>query len=193
MVPLTLGLGGLVLVYADLSKDKDLDFQNRITNIRNIVFSALIIFSIWMIIYSIYNSFTSYQIYLNSSVQSQDEVNVFFLVIISLVVVFIISIGEILFGIYIITKREGLLKPFLIIYFAGFAYTLIRTTYVFINSIIFNIELLTDASKAALFGMKENRISSIIISFVVNILILAAGLIIVLYGIKKKKIPLHEK
>lgn len=190
---LALGLCGLMLVYADLNMHKDLDFQKRITKIKNIVFSTLIIFSICMIFSILYTSFTSYQMYQNSLEKGYDTVNdSFVLIITSIAVGFVISIGKILYGTYIILKKESLLKPFLIIYFAGIAYSFMSRTYGFINAIIYNNNLLSDASKIELFGINENRINSLTISFAVDILILLAGLIIVLYGIKKEKLPVTE-
>lgn len=192
---LALGLCGLVLVYADLYKDKDLDFQNRIANIKKIAYTAFTIFSIGLIFRFIYLNYTSYQSLVmyyatdgNIIASQRYLVNTVFLSVLSILYI----LGRILFGIYLLTKKDKLIKPFLIIYFTGFAYTFIISTIVFINAIKFNSELLTDASNFASSGHPENRINSLTITFVLDILILVAGLIIVLYGIKKEKLTVTE-
>ncbi len=191
-----LGLCGLMLVYADLNMDKDLDFQNKIANIKKIIYTAFTIFSIGLIFRFIYLNYTSYQSTIIYAASGGDAIATSQRYIANLVLLSVLGIlyilGRILFGIYLLTNKDRLIKPFMIIYFAGFAYTFIIKSINFINAIYFNYEQFADASKIAGLGHPENRINSIIFSFVSDILLLTAGLIIVLYGIKKEKLAVME-
>jgi len=196
-VLLALGLCGLVLVYADLNKNKDMDFQNRINKIKKIIFTTYTIFSIIMIFRFVYWTYLSFQSYYSAIAAGNDMQGFSVRFFINLVIIGVFGafsiLSRTLFGIYLLTKKERLLKPFLIMYIAGFAYTLISETYVFINAIIFNINLFADASKIANLGNPENRINSIIFNFAGDILVLVTGLIIILYGIKKDKLPASDE
>lgn len=194
---LALGLCGLVLVYAEISKDKDMEFQNQLAKIKQIVFLSFILLTagyFFRFIYFGYISYQSYEIAIAAGADSNSLGFSFFAISIIGAVFGTISIfSRILFGIYLIYKNDKLVKPFLILYFAGFAFTLISRTYSFVNAIIFNSSLFADASKIVDFGQPENRISSIIFSFSGDFFVLAASLIIILYGIKKDKITASEQ
>ncbi|MHB1454558.1 MAG: hypothetical protein ACYCYM_11490 [Saccharofermentanales bacterium] len=194
---LALGLCGLVLVYAEISKDKDMEFQNQFAKIKKIVFSAFLILtigSIFKFIYLGYTSYQSYEIAIASGVDRNSLGFSFFAVsIIGAVFGALIIFSRTLFGIYLLNKIEKLIRPIFITSIAGFAYTFISRTYSFVNAIIFNSSLFADASKIVEYGQPENRIGSVIFSYAGDLLVLAASLIIILYGIKKEKIAASEQ
>ncbi len=190
---LALGLCGLVLVYAYINKNKKIGFHNRVIKIKKILFSTLIIFSTGSIFVILYNAYSSYQAYQEHIIQGFDMVYRSFQMSFIIIAFTTISlIGEILFGLYVITKREGLLNPFMIICFTGFIFSLLIKTHSFVTAIIKERLMIADPSLLSIFGLTKNYIFDNIISFLFSILILSAGLIIILYGIKKEKISLSE-
>lgn len=190
---LALGLCGLVLVYANINKNKEIGFHNRNIKIKKIVFSTLIVFSTGSIFVILYNTYSSYQAYQKHIAQGFDMVYRSFQIdFIIIAFSTIILIGEILFGIYVITKREGLLNPFMIIYFTGFIFSLIIKTHSFVTAIINERLMIADPSLLSIFGLTKNYIFDNIIYFSSFILVMATSLIIILYGIKKDKITESE-
>ena len=81
-------------------------------------------------------------------------------------------------------------KVVLPIYLTGFISIMIMSIYNFMHPILFYIREYIDSK---VYEITANRICEIILSFTVDILIVTASLIIVLYGIKKKRTILDEK
>ncbi|MHB8961884.1 MAG: hypothetical protein ACYC5K_01890 [Saccharofermentanales bacterium] len=189
---LALGLCGLVLAYAEINKEKNLEFQNQFAKIRRIVFSAFLILTVgsfFRFIYFSYLSFQSYEIAIASGADVQTNGYRF---IVNTIVISIISIlpiwGKTLFGIFLINKNGKLVKPLIITYFTGFIFTLIFTIYRIITTTLFYIQLRTDTTGIPNFGSAESHIFTVYFSLAGDILILVASLIIILYGINNEKI-----
>ena len=185
---LALGLCGLVFVYADLNHDKDMDVQNRITKIKKIVFYSFLIFSVGYIFRFMNLLYTSYQSY-EIAKDAGSAVEYFGIPLIAIIIIgavfslFIIS-GRILFGVYLVSKNAKILKPFLILFFVGCAYTLIINVYKLVNGCI----QYTIASELYINnGLVQPSRFSMIWPHVTDILIMIASAIVILYGIKKEK------
>ncbi|MHB1454559.1 MAG: hypothetical protein ACYCYM_11495 [Saccharofermentanales bacterium] len=190
---LALGICGFILVYANTTENKELSFQNRLSRMKNIVFAALIVLSTGSLFAVLYNAYVSYQAYQNNLSLTIDVMGVSFqIALISMVISALISIGGILFGLSIIAKREGLLKPVSIIYITGFSVSLLMKIYDFITALSQNGLMTTDPTQISLFGPIARYLVNTSFIFIIQILMMVASLIIILYGIKKEKIAASE-
>lgn len=183
---LALGIGGFLLVYTDLKRSREIEISVRSNQAKQIVFSMLILFSIGSIIrtgYNIFMSLKAYQIYIDNG-STEGEMFLPFLISILLIPFSIcFFVGRIFFGLYILSEKEKLRKPGLVLYLIGSIFMLGNLTYSFVNSMI-DYSRISD--NFIQYGITMNQIYKGIILFIVNILIEIACLIIVLYGMKKK-------
>lgn len=190
LVMLALGLCGWLFVYAGTNKTQEID---HFVKIKKIVFSIYILFSIgsiFVVAYYIYSSLRTYQIYLNQSGYIANNLKPLLISMFSVVSGVFISVGGIMFGIYILSGNEKLRRVVLPIYLIGFISTMIIRMYNFVDTIISYMRIFVDFEQ---YGITMNQIYEIILSFAVSILLATASLIIILYGMKKKKIVLDEK
>lgn len=182
---LALGLCGLVLVYADWNIDKDMDFQNRIAKIKKTVFSAFLIFSVGYIFEYLYLLYSSFQAIAMAKAAGQDvehyTIPIIAITIIGAVLGAFHFTSKILLGAYLISRNDRLMKPFWIIYIIGFAYTMITSLFGLINGSM----MLAESSQLIDAGLTQPNGFRLIFSFVKNILILAAELIVILYATNK--------
>ncbi len=190
---LTLGIGGFLLVYIDLKRSREIEISMRFNRAKQIVFLMFVLFSIGSIIkigYNIFMSLKAYQIYIENGSTEGEMLLPFLISALGIPFSICVSIGGILFGLYILSEKEKIRKIGLALYLIGTIFSLISLFYFFINSMIFYIRISDDFIQ---YGMTMNQIYKMILSFAVNILIQTACLIIVLYGMKKNRTAPDEK
>jgi hypothetical protein len=189
-VLLAMAACGLVLVFAEGHKDQETAFPDRFAKISKTVYSIFLILTVgsifrflnWTII-----SYQSVQVAVDAGVYT-NSFGIPFLAVSILGVVFgaLNICGRTLFGIYLLNQSEKLIKPLIITSLAGFAYTLISRTYTFVRQVLYYTNLFADATRIIEFGQPDTRISSAIFSYTGHLLVLAASLIILLYGLKNR-------
>lgn len=190
---LTLGIGGFLLVYIELNKKRGIDIQTYFDRAKQIVFSMLILLSIGSIIktgYNIFMSLKAYQIYIEKGSTEGEMLLPILISLLEIPFIIIISIGGILFGLYILSEKEKLRKAGLILYLVGTIFIIGRLGYSFVNSMIFYIRI---PDPFIQYGITTNQIYGEILLFAVSILVKTAILIIVFYGMKKKRTARDEK
>ncbi|MHB1485033.1 MAG: hypothetical protein ACYCYI_10250 [Saccharofermentanales bacterium] len=181
-----LGICGILLLHGYLVQEKNPDIQNRFLQLKKTAFLSLIIISclsIFRTIYFVFTSVISYQILFENST-GQEMISIIIFDIIGIVFRFSIFAGSIFFGLYILSKNEGFRKPGSVLYFTGSAYSLCIIIYTFIKTTIFYIG---NPDNPALYGAPTNMFYENINSFLVQIMILAASVIIVFYGMQKNR------
>lgn len=194
---LTLGLCGLLFVYAEKNKAGEMDFLKHFDKIKRIVFSLFILFStclFFVVSYSIYSSIDTYRIYSEKGSVLTDNSLSILTTVITTVIGMIVTISMIMFGIYILTGKEKLRKILLPIYLTCFISVFIIHIYTFINAVIINNRFFADSSNNIIYGVTNNNINVIVITFISDILVILAYLVIILYGINvyNKKIEAQQ-
>lgn len=194
---LTLGLCGLLFVYTEKNKAGEMGLLKHFEKIKQIVFSLFILFSTCMffvVSYSIYSSINAYWIYYgNGGVLTEISLPILTTVITTVIGVTVI-ISMIMFGVYILTGKEKLRKILLPVYLFGFISTIIINTYTFINAVIINNRFFADSSNNVVYGVTNNNINIIITTYIGDILVMLAYLVIILYGINvyNRKIEMQQ-
>lgn len=190
---LALGLCGLILAFEDSNKNSNDSLKRIVAVIKKFAFLTFIALSTCSLFVMVYKIFSDYKKLEYVLANGYNIGNRFILInYINVAFSILIYIGGILFGLYVITKREKLIKPFMVIYFTGFTFSLLLKTYSFINAIIEKRMMTVNTLQLGFFAFGKNQLIFNISSYLSSILILTAGLIIVLYGIKKEKLPVTE-
>ncbi|MHB8962776.1 MAG: hypothetical protein ACYC5K_06435 [Saccharofermentanales bacterium] len=182
---LIFGICGFLLIYSEYVEKKDIDIRNRFFLVKKIVFSLFVLLSSGSIIRMGYYFFTSLEPFQRTLDQVSHQGEPVFPYIFSMIVMpfgILVPIGSILFGLFILQSKENLRRPGFLLFLTGSVVSMISRTYTFTRSMILYIKI---SDKFELYGISMNQIYKSILLFTVNILLIAAGLIVVRYGSKK--------